>query len=124
MALLLSTVQLTHTDGTFVEYSAPQEESEVIKLNQVEAVEAIRVVSEFPDVFPEELPGMPPNQEIEFVIDLVPETAPIYKRPYRMDVNQLAELKEHLQELLDKGYIRPSASPWGALVIFVPNESI
>jgi hypothetical protein len=62
---------------------------------------------------------MPPDREIEFVIELVPGTASIFKRPYRMTVNQLAELKGQLQELLDKGYIRPSASPWGAPVIFV-----
>jgi hypothetical protein len=62
---------------------------------------------------------MPPDRKIEFVIELVPGTAPIFKRPYRMAANQLAELKEQFQELLDKGYIRPSASPWGAPVIFV-----
>jgi hypothetical protein len=92
-----------------------------IVLNHLDAVSTldIRTVSEFPDIFPEELPGMPPNSEIEFVIELVPGTAPIFKRPYRMATNQLAELKEQLQELLDKGYIRPSASPWGAPVIFV-----
>jgi hypothetical protein len=62
---------------------------------------------------------MPPDREIDFVIELIPDTAPIFKRPYRMAANQLAELKEQFQELLDKGYIRPSASPWGAPVIFV-----
>jgi hypothetical protein len=62
---------------------------------------------------------MPPDREIEFVIELVPSTAPIFKRPYRMAANQLVEHKEQLQELLDKGYIRPSASPWGAPIIFV-----
>jgi hypothetical protein len=82
----------------------------------------VGTVSEFPDVFPEELPGMPPDREIEFVIELVPGTALIFKRPYRMAANQLAELKEQLQELLDKGYIRPSASPWGAPIIFVPKK--
>jgi hypothetical protein len=61
---------------------------------------------------------MPPDREI----DLVPGTAPIYKRPYRMDANQLAELKDQIQDLLDKGYIRPSSSPWGAPVIFVPKK--
>jgi hypothetical protein len=79
-------------------------------------------VSEFPNVFPEELPGMLLDREIEFVIELVPSTAPIFKRPYRMATNQLAELKEQLQELLDKGYICPSASSWGAPVIFVPKK--
>jgi hypothetical protein len=78
-------------------------------LNQLDAASTldIRTISEFPDVFPEELPDMPPDREIE----LVPGTAPIFKRPYRMAANQLAELKEQLQELLDKGYIHPSASP-------------
>jgi hypothetical protein len=65
---------------------------------------------------------MPPDHEIEFVIELVPGTAPIFKRPYRMDTNQLAEIKEQLQELLDKGYIRPIASPWGAPIIFIPKK--
>jgi hypothetical protein len=82
----------------------------------------IRTISEFLDVFPKELPSMPPDREIEFVIELVPGTAPIFNRPYRMAANQLAELKEQLQELLDKGYIRPSASPWGAPIIFVPKK--
>jgi hypothetical protein len=82
----------------------------------------IRTVSEFLDVFPEELPGMPPDREIEFVIELVPATAPIFKRPYGMAANQLAKLKEQLQESLDKGYIRPSVSPWGEHVIFVTKK--
>jgi hypothetical protein len=88
-------------------------------LNQLNAASTmdVRTVSEFLDVFPEELPGMPPDRLIKFVIELVPSTAPIFKRPYRMDANQLAELKEQLQELLDKGYIRPSASPWGAPIL-------
>jgi hypothetical protein len=63
---------------------------------------------------------LPPDREIEFVIELVPGTAPIFKRPYRMAANQLAELEEQLQELLDKESIRPSASPWGAPAIFFP----
>jgi hypothetical protein len=71
----------------------------------------IRIVSKYPDIFPKELPGMPSDHEIEFVIELVLGTAPIFKRPDRMIANQLAELKEQLQELLDMGYIRPSASP-------------
>jgi hypothetical protein len=82
----------------------------------------IRTVSEFPDVFLEKLPGMPPNREIEFVIELVAGTAPIFRRPYRMATNQLAELKEQLQELLDMGYIHPSTSSWGAPIIFVPKK--
>jgi hypothetical protein len=73
-------------------------------------------------VFPEELPGMPPNREIEFVIDLAPGTAPIAKRPYRMAATELAELKKQLNELEQKGYIKPSSSPRGALVLFVKKK--
>jgi hypothetical protein len=82
----------------------------------------VPVVNEFPDVFPEELPDIPPDRDIEFVIELKPGTAPIYKTPYRMTTLELAELKEHIKELLEKGFIRPSSSPWGALVIFVPKK--
>jgi hypothetical protein len=73
-------------------------------------VEKIPVVCDYPDVFPNELPGMPPNRDIEFAIELQPGTAPISKRPYRMPSAELAELKKQLQELLDKGFIRPSTS--------------
>ena len=76
-------------------------------------LEDIPVVCEFADVFPDDLPGLPPERDIEFVIELQPGTTPISKRPYRMPPNELAELKIQLQDLLDKGYIQPSASPWG-----------
>jgi hypothetical protein len=77
------------------------------------------VVEEFLDVFPDELPGMPPDRDIEFIIELLLGTAPIAKRPYRMGVDELEELKKQIKELQDKGLIRPSSSPWGAPVIFV-----
>jgi hypothetical protein len=79
----------------------------------------VPVVNEFPDVFPEELPGMPPDRDIEFVIELKPSIEHIYKTPFRMATPELAKLKEHIMELLDKGFIRPSSSLWGAPVIFV-----
>jgi hypothetical protein len=85
-------------------------------------VDDIPVVKDFPDVFPEELPGLPPDREVEFVIELTPGTAPISKAPYRMAPAELRELKEQLQDLLDKGFIRPSASPWGAPVLFVKKK--
>jgi hypothetical protein len=93
-------------------------------INQLDASQGSEVpmVNEFPDVFPKELPGMPPDRDIEFVIELKPGNAPIYKTPFRMTTTELAELKEHIRELLEKGYIRPSSSPWGALVIFVPKK--
>ena len=73
------------------------------------------VVRDYPDVFPEELLGMPPDHDVEFIIDLLPGMGPIAKRPYRMSVDELAELKNQLNELISKGYIRPSASPWDPL---------
>ena len=85
-------------------------------------LEFIPVVSEYPDVFPEELLGMPPDRELEFSIDLVPGTAPLYKKYYRMPSSELVELKKQLDELLRKGYIRPSSSPWGSPAIFVGKK--
>jgi hypothetical protein len=85
-------------------------------------VERIPVVCEYPDVFPDKLPGMPPDRDMEFAIELQPGTAPISKRPYRMPPAELAELKKELQELLDKGFIRPSTSPWGCLALFVKKD--
>jgi hypothetical protein len=79
----------------------------------------VLVVIEFPNVLPEELPGTPPDRDIEFVIELKPGTAPIYKTPFRMTTPELDELKEHIRELLEKGFIHPSSSLWGAPIIFV-----
>jgi hypothetical protein len=75
-----------------------------LKLNQLDASQGpmVPVVNEFSNIFPEELPSMPPNRDIEFVIDLMPGTAPIYKRPYRMSTQHLAELKEHIDDLFDQ----------------------
>jgi hypothetical protein len=73
-------------------------------------------------VSPIELPGTPPNRDIEFVIELIHGTTSIYRRPYRMSDKKLAELKEQIQKLQGKGYIRLSSSPWGAPVIFVPKK--
>jgi hypothetical protein len=82
------------------------------KVNQLDASQGseVPVVNEFPDVFPEELPGMPPDRDIEFVIELNPGTSPIYKTPYRMATPELAELKEHIKELLEKRFIHPNSS--------------
>jgi hypothetical protein len=77
------------------------------------------VVRDFSDVFPEELPGMPPYREVEFVIDPLPGTTPTFKRPYMMSVEELKGLKKQLTELQKAGYIRPSSSPWRATVLFV-----
>ena len=93
-------------------------------VNQLKAgsIEDIRVVCEYPDIFPVELPGILPKRDIEFLIDLLHGTTPIAKRPYRMSVSELEELMTQLKELLDKQFIRPSSSPWGAPVIFVEKK--
>jgi hypothetical protein len=85
-------------------------------------MEEIPVVQEFLDVFPEDFPGLPPDREIEFCIDLIPRAAPISKAPYRMAPVELIELKTQIQELLDKGFIHPRVSPWGAPVLFVKKK--
>jgi hypothetical protein len=124
-------IKLTTLDGKELEYVAePVVTAKGIanraKINQLGAsqVSEVPVVNEFPDVFIEELPGMPPDRDIEFVIELKPGTAPIYKTPFRMTTSELAELKEHIRELLEKGFICPYSSPWGALVIFAPNRMV
>jgi hypothetical protein len=81
-------------------------------------LDEIPVVCEYPDAFPDELHCMPPDWDVKFVIELQPGTATISKRPYRMPPKELAELKTQLQELLNKGYIRPSSSPWGCPALF------
>jgi hypothetical protein len=88
----------------------------------ISPLDEIPVVNEYPDVFRDELPCMPPDRDVEFVMELQPGTAPISKRPYRMPPKELAELKTQLQELLDKGYIRPSSSPWGCPALFVKKK--
>eukprot|EP00253_Pinus_taeda_P005349 PITA_05349 len=80
------------------------------------------VIQEFADVFPEEILGLPPRRDIDFTIELVPGAAPVSRAPYRMSIPELTELKMQLQELLEKNYIRPSVSPWGAPVLFVKKK--
>jgi hypothetical protein len=117
-----------------VEIDSPDYKATILYLPQREyinscvyAIEGIKledipIVCECPDVFPDDLPRMPPDRDIEFIIELQPVTAPISKRPYHMLPNELAELKAQLQDLLDKGFIRPSASPWGCPALFVKKN--
>ncbi|WVZ80296.1 hypothetical protein U9M48_027786 [Paspalum notatum var. saurae] len=93
-----------------------------VNATEAQLIKKIPVVSDFPDVFPEELPGLPPDRNVEFAIELVPGTAPVSKRPYRMAPDELKELKTQLQEQLDKGFIRPSSSPWGCPALFVEKK--
>jgi hypothetical protein len=122
-------IKLTTPDGEELEFIAEpvvttKGAANRVKLNQLDAGQGfmVPVVNEFPDVFPEKLSGMSPDWDIEFVIDLMPGTVPIYKSPYKMATPQLAELKEHIKELLEKNYIHPTSSPCGAPVIFVPKK--
>ena len=82
----------------------------------------VKVVRDFLNVFSEDLTELPPDREVEFTIEVVPRTAPISKAPYRMAPAELTELKKQLQELLDKGFIKPSVSPWGAPILFVKKK--
>ncbi|GJT95035.1 putative reverse transcriptase domain-containing protein [Tanacetum coccineum] len=85
-------------------------------------LEDVPVICDFPEVFPDDLPGLPPSRQIEFKIDLVPGAAPVARAPYRLAPSEMKELSEQLKELLEKGFIRPSSSPWGAPVLFVKKK--
>ncbi|KAI3706791.1 hypothetical protein L6452_24762 [Arctium lappa] len=85
-------------------------------------VENVKVVRDFRDVFPEDLPGLPPERQVEFQINLTPGAAPIAQTPYRLAPTKMKEMMSQLQELLEKGFIRPSSSPWGAPMLFVKKK--
>nr|GEU53917.1 putative reverse transcriptase domain-containing protein [Tanacetum cinerariifolium] len=92
------------------------------KKSDEKRLENIPVVREFPNVFPEELPGLPPVRQVEFQVDLIPGARPVARAPYRLAPSEMQELSNQLQELADRGFIRPSTSPWGALVFFVKKK--
>jgi hypothetical protein len=117
-------IRLTKEDGAIVEFHAAIQAEQVSLLNKVQgtSLNEVRVAQEYPELFPEDLPGMPPDRDIEFIIELLPGTPPISKRPYRMPVNELVELKKQIVELQSKGFFRPSSSPWGAPMLFVEKK--
>nr|GFC60613.1 putative reverse transcriptase domain-containing protein [Tanacetum cinerariifolium] len=97
--------------------------AQVIEKEPIERrLEDVPVICKFPDVFPEDLPGLPPPRQVEFEIELVPGAAPVARVPYRLVPSKMKELAKQLQELSDKGFIRPSSSPWGAPVLFVKKK--
>jgi hypothetical protein len=111
------------TCGKFTLYLPNQETTRSCAFCMIELpLEKIPVVCDYAAVFPDELSGMPLDRNIEFAIKLQPGTTPISKRPYRMPLAKLAELKKQLQELLDKGFIRPSTSPWGCPALFMKKK--
>ncbi|GKC45648.1 putative reverse transcriptase domain-containing protein [Tanacetum coccineum] len=85
-------------------------------------LEDVPIIRDFPEVFLEDLSGLPPTRQVEFQIDLVPSTSPVARAPYRLAPFEMKELSEQLQELSDKGFIRPSSSPWGAPILFVKKK--
>jgi hypothetical protein len=105
-----------------IQLPIPKRTVERVCATSVKEIYDIPIVCEFSDMFPDDLPSLPPDREVEFVIELKPSTAPISRRAYRMLPNELAELKVQLQELLEKGFIKPSSSPWGCPVLFVKKK--
>ncbi|GJU46979.1 putative reverse transcriptase domain-containing protein [Tanacetum coccineum] len=95
---------------------------EVEDKSEKKRLEDVSIVQDFPEVFLEDLPSLPPTRQVEFQIDLVPGAAPVARAPYRLAPSEMKELSEQLKELSDKGFIRPSSSPWGAPVLFVKKE--
>ncbi|KAK9077963.1 hypothetical protein SSX86_002020 [Deinandra increscens subsp. villosa] len=94
----------------------------LVEITKEKRLEDVSVVLKYANIFPEDLPGFPPKRQVEFPIELVPGTAPIGKAPYRLAPSEMQELRSQLQELLDKGLIIPSASPWGVPVLFVKKK--
>ncbi|GKE98895.1 hypothetical protein Tco_0022246, partial [Tanacetum coccineum] len=92
------------------------------KKSDEKRLEDILVVREFQEVFLQNLPGLPPIRQVEFQIDLIPGAAPVARAPYRLASSEMQELSNQLQELSDRGFIRPSTSPWGAPVLFVKKK--
>jgi hypothetical protein len=117
-------IRLTKEDGTIVEFNAAIQVDQVSLLDKVQgtSLNEIRVVQEYLNVFPKDLPGMPSDRDIEFIIELLPGTPPISKRPYRMPVNELVELKKQIAKLQSKEFIHPSSSPWGAPMLFMEKK--
>ncbi|GJV15655.1 putative reverse transcriptase domain-containing protein [Tanacetum coccineum] len=119
-------VQIPLSNGENLEVHGERPEGNLKQLKTMKVnepkLEDIPVVREFPGVFPEDLSGLPPSREVEFRIDLIPGAMPVAKSPYRLAPTEMQELSNQLKELQEKGFIRPSSSPWGAPVLFVKKK--
>ncbi|GJX36527.1 putative reverse transcriptase domain-containing protein [Tanacetum coccineum] len=119
-------VRIPLPNGEFLEVQGERPEKNPGSLACIKADEKkfddIQVVRDFPEVFPDDLSGLPPVREIEFRIDLIPGASPVVKSPYRLAPSEMLELSNQLKELQEKGFIRPSHSPWGAPVLFVKKK--
>ncbi|GJV68768.1 putative reverse transcriptase domain-containing protein [Tanacetum coccineum] len=116
-------VRIPFLNGEFLEVQGERPEKDLGSLACIKADERklddIRVIRDFPEVFPDDLSGLPPVREIEFHIELIPGASPVVKSPYRLALSEMLDLSNQLKELQEKGFIRPSHSPWGAPVLFV-----
>jgi hypothetical protein len=117
-------VQLDSLDhgGVVIQLSPPFCTTPSLYHATAQKLEDIRVACAFPDVFPKNLPGMPPDRDVEFTIELQPSTAPVSRRPYKMTPKELAKLKVQLTELMDKDFIHPSSSHWGCPALFIKKK--
>ncbi|GJX31523.1 putative reverse transcriptase domain-containing protein [Tanacetum coccineum] len=115
-------VRIPLPDGKVLRVLGERPDEKARFLMGIKKQEEIVVVREFPEVFPDDLSGLPPIREIEFRIELIPGATPVAKSPYRLAPSELEELSGQLKELQDKGFIRPSSSPWGAPVLFVKKK--
>ncbi|GJU11134.1 hypothetical protein Tco_1133530 [Tanacetum coccineum] len=120
--IILSTKMQKYMQKGFLIFLAHVTAKEVEDKSEKKRLEVVPIVRDFPEVFPEDLPGLPPTRQVEFQIDLVPGTAPVARVPYRLAPSEMKELTEQRKELSDKGFIRPSSSPWGAPVLFVKKK--
>nr|GEV07256.1 putative reverse transcriptase domain-containing protein [Tanacetum cinerariifolium] len=105
-------------DGKIVRISTKKEEDK----SEGKQLKDVPIVRDFPEVFFEDLPGLPPAQPVEFQIELIPGAAPVARAPYQLAPSKMKELSEQLQEIFDKGFIRPSSLPWGAPVLFIKKK--
>jgi hypothetical protein len=119
-------VRIPLSNGVVLEVQGEQAETNGRHLMSAKSkevrIEDVPVVRDFQDVFPDDLPGLPPSRQLDFRIDLVPDAAPVAKSPYRLAPTEMQELANQLKELQDKGFIRPSHSPWGAPILFVKKK--
>ncbi|KAI3685705.1 hypothetical protein L6452_34962 [Arctium lappa] len=116
-------IRLPTSDGEMVVVFGERKKGDVINAKlEKKKLEDVKVVCEFPEVFPDNLLGLPLDRQVEFRIDLIPGAAPIARAPYRLAPSEMQEMMDQLQELLEKGFIRPSSSPWGAPVLFVKKK--
>jgi hypothetical protein len=119
-------VKIPLSNGVVLEVQGEQSETSERHLMSAKSkevrIEDVPVVRDFQDVFPDDLPGLPPSRQLDFRIDLTPDAAPVAKSPYRLAPTEMQELANQLKELQDKGFIRPSHSPWGAPILFVKKK--